>query len=205
MKKNETIKSLKPREARFIVNGNEQKEKTDEKVITQNMKVNQGKLVIGLDILEITEEEKYIASVYNILLGGSSNSKLFQNVREKASLAYTTNSNFSYVSGNIFVNAGIDIPNFEKTLDISKKQVESMKNGEFDETDIENAKKTIISNILSIDDEQDTEIIYFLGQTLSDQKVTLEEYIDMINRVKKEQIIEFAKMVKINTIYFLKN
>ena len=209
--KQDNVSNLKERNAGFKINKPDKKIVLEkERLIEESQEVTQGKLVIGYDV-DFNEEMlnninfKYIGMVYNSILGGTANSKLFQNVREKESLAYTTNSNFSYVSGNIFVNAGIDIPNFEKTLDISKKQVESMKNGEFDETDIENAKKTIISNILSIDDEQDTEIIYFLGQTLSDQKVTLEEYIDMINRVKKEQIIEFAKMVKINTIYFLKN
>lgn len=58
------------------------------------MDVMQGKLVLGLDILNINEEEKYAVSIYNIILGGSANSKLFQNVREKASLAYTAGSSY---------------------------------------------------------------------------------------------------------------
>ena len=203
--------NLNERNADFNINKPDKKSVLEkERLIEESQEVTQGKLVIGYD-LDLNDEMlnnidyKYIGMVYNSILGGTANSKLFQNVREKESLAYTTNSNFSYVSGNVFVNAGIDIPNFKKALDISKKQVENMKNGDFDEIDIENAKKTIISNILSIDDEQDTEIIYFLGQALSEKKVTLEEYVDMINKVKKEQIVEFAKMVKINTIYFLKN
>ncbi len=184
--------------------------KEKENIVQESQEVTQGKLVIGYDI-DLNDEMienidlKYIGMVYNSILGGTANSKLFQNVREKASLAYTTNSSFSYNSGNIFVSAGIDIPNYDKTLDISKEQVESMKNGDFNEEDIQNAKKAITSNILSIDDEQDTEIIYFLGQALSNQNISLEEYIDRINKVTKEQIIEFAKMIKINTVYFLKN
>ena len=207
----DNFSNLNERNADFNINKPDKKSVLEkERLIEESQEVTQGKLVIGYDVGFNEEmlnniDYKYIGIVYNSILGGTANSKLFQNVREKESLAYTTNSNFSYVSGNVFVNAGIDISNFKKALDISKKQVENMRNGEFDETDIENAKKTIISNILSIDDEQDTEIIYFLGQALSGKKVTLEEYVDMINKVKKEQIVEFAKMVKINTIYFLKN
>ena len=81
----------------------------------------------------------------------------------------------------------------------------SIRKEEFTEEDISNIKKVIISNIESIDDEQDTEIIYFLGQELSGKNVSLEEYIEEINNVTKEQIQEFAKKVKINTIYFLRN
>ena len=63
----------------------------------------------------------------------------------------------------------------------------------------------MISNIKSIDDEQDTEIIYFLGQELSNIKNSLEQYIEKVQDVKKSEIVDFAKNVKINMIYFLKN
>ena len=56
------------------------------------MDVSQGKLVIGLDVIDTNKEEKPITSVYNAILGGGANSKLFQNVREKASLAYSAGS-----------------------------------------------------------------------------------------------------------------
>ena len=80
-----------------------------------------------------------------------------------------------------------------------------MKNGIFTNEDIENAKKGIISSIKSIDDEQDTEITYFFGQELTNNKITLEEYIQKIQNISKENIIKIAKLTHINTIYFLKN
>ena len=52
--------------------------------------------------------------------------------------------------------------------------------------DIENAKKSIISGIRSIDDEQDTEITYFFGQEITNEKISTEEYIKNINQVSKE-------------------
>ena len=131
LEKNEILNNLNAREARFIINKNEEKEQANEKVIIQNMQVNQGKLVIGLDIDNITEEEKYIASIYNILLGGSSNSKLFQNVREKASLAYTCGSSYLRQKNNIIIRAGIEIENYEKALNLIKQQIEDMETTNF--------------------------------------------------------------------------
>ena len=90
-------------------------------------------------------------------------------------------------------------------IEIIRKQLQDMKDGKFSETDIENAKKGIISSIKSIDDEQDTEITYFFGQELTNNRITLEEYIEKIENVTKEKIIEIAKLITINTIYFLKN
>ena len=208
---NENIKKLEPRDPVYIINKPEKRMQIEkEKYVEEKLDVTQGKLVIGYDVI-LDEEElkcenlKYIGMVYNAILGGSANSKLFQNVREKASLAYTVNSGYAYYCGNIFINAGIDIGNFQKTVDIIKKQIENMEKGEFSEQDIKNVKNTMISNIKSIDDEQDTEIIYFLGQELSNIKNSLEQYIEKVQDVKKSEIVDFAKNVKINMIYFLKN
>lgn len=63
----------------------------------------------------------------------------------------------------------------------------------------------IISTIKSIPDEQDTSITYYLGQELSEYKMTFEEYEKEIQKVTKEEIIDFAKKVHIDTIFFLKN
>ena len=63
----------------------------------------------------------------------------------------------------------------------------------------------IISTIKSIPDEQDTGITYYLGQELSEYKMTFEEYEEQIQKVTKEEIVDFAKKVHIDTIFFLKN
>jgi len=59
--------------------------------------------------------------------------------------------------------------------------------------------------VKSIPDEQDTGITYYLGQELSEYKMTFEEYEEEIKAVTKEEIMDFAKEVSINTIYFLRN
>ena len=84
-----------------------------------------------------------------------------------------------------------------------QQMLEDMKAGMFSDEDIQNAKKGIISGIKGIDDEQDTEITYFFGQELTDNKTTLEQYIKNIENVTKDDIIKIANSVTINTIYFL--
>lgn len=179
--------------------------KQESDIVKESIDVTQGKLVLGLNIENANEESKYIALVYNMILGGGANSKLFQNVREKASLAYTAGSNYIRQVNNIFIRCGIEIKNFDKALDIIKKQLEDIKNGEFTDADLQNAKQTIISTIKFIPDEQDTEVTYYFGQELSNNKVSFEEYIEKVKSVTKEQIVELAKSIKIDTIYFLTN
>lgn len=205
VEQNENIQQLQEREPNYKINKVESKDTVEEQEVIEEMDVTQGKLTIGLDLHLENEEQKYDAMLYNAILGGTANSKMFQEVREKASLAYTAGSSYVRYKSNIFIKCGIEIANYEKTMEIIRKQLEDMKNGVFTDEDIENAKKGIISAIKSIDDEQDTEITYFFGQELTDTKTSLEEYMEKVQKVSKEDIIKVANAVTVNTVYFLKD
>ena len=205
VEQNENIQKLQQREPNYKLNGIESKQEVKEKEVIEEMEVTQGKLIIGLDLYLKNEEQKYDAMLYNAILGGTANSKMFQEVREKASLAYTAGSSYVRYKSNIFIKCGIEIKNYEKAMEIIRKQLKDMKNGVFTDEDIENAKKGIISGIKAIDDEQDTEITYFFGQELTGSKISLEEYIEKIQKVSKDDIIKVANSININTIYFLKD
>ena len=80
-----------------------------------------------------------------------------------------------------------------------------MENGKFTEEDLENAKKYMVSGLQSVQDEQDSEITYYIGQELSGNFTTFEEYIDKINKVNLEDVRNVANKININTIYFLRS
>lgn len=203
VRENKNIITLQERETKLY---EEQKDiNHEERLKEESMDVTQGKLVLGLDVMCNIENLSYVTMCYNTILGGGANSKMFQNVREKASLAYTVGSNYLKRKQNIIIRAGIEIQNYKKALEIIKQQLEDMKNGNFTDEDIQNAKNLIIETIENIPEEQDTEISYYFGQELSGTNIKVEEYKEKIQNVNKEQIIEVAKSVKINTIYFLKN
>lgn len=204
LKDNPIIKELKERKSNYVRQGlgsNENKEK----VVEEKMDISQGKLIIGMD-LDLKEDNlRFGAQVYNTILGGSASSKLFKNVREKASLAYTVSSNYMKLKSNIFIRAGIEIENYDKTVEIIKEQLKDMEESNFSEEDINQAKRTILSSINNIEEEQDIELSYYYGQELSDKMMTIEEYKNNIEKVTREEINSVAKSLSINTIYFLRN
>ena len=205
IKNNENIIKLKDREPQYNKSEIIAKRTEKENDVQESMDVTQGKLIIGMDLDIDDDNLRFDVMIYNSIFGGSANSKLFQNVREKASLAYTASSSYYRFKNNIFINCGIEIPNYEKALEIIKQQIEDMKKGDFTDEEVENAKKGIIASIKTIDDEQDTEITYFFSQELSQNKCDIEQYINRIAAVNKEKVIEIANKVSINTIYFLKD
>ena len=202
---NEELQKLKPRKPDYNIAKIISKKAEKENSVTESMDVSQGKLVLGLDLDVGEEEARYHALLYNSILGGSANSKLFQNVREKAHLAYVASSSYIRYKNNIFVNCGIEIENYDKALNLIKEQIENMKKGNFTDKEIENAKKGIISGIQAIEDEQDTQIVYYYGQELSQNKMSVSEYKEKVMQVSKENILSIANKVTIDTIYFLKN
>ena len=205
IKQNENVKKLQDREPNYESHKLEYKKPKKENIVTENMEVTQGKLVIGLNINIDKEEDKYVVLMYNNILGGSATSKMFQNIREKEHLAYVANSMYYRHKNAIFINCGIEIENYEKTLNLTKQQLDDMKKGNFTDEDIQNSKKVIIATIKGIEDEQDTMITYFFGQELSQTDVSLDKYQHLIEAVTKQQIIDVANRVTINTVYFLKN
>lgn len=203
---NENIQKLQERTPNYVVPKELNKALPEkENIVTESMEVTQGKLILGLNVCLDKEDLRYDTLIYNSILGGSANSKMFQNVREKAHLAYVASSSYLRYKNNIFVNCGIEIGNYEKALELIKRQIEDMKKGEFTEDDIENAKKGIIAAIKSIEDEQDTELMYYFGQELSQSEYSIEEYRDRMQRVSKEDVMHIAQNVAIHTIYFLKD
>ncbi len=197
------IQNLNDRNAIFNMSNLQENINNNEQIINEAMDVTQGKLVLGLNLDTKDENMQYVALVYNEILGGSANSRLFQNVREKASLAYVASSSYVKIKNNIIINCGIEIKNYDKTLKLVREQLEELKNGNFSENDIDTAKKCLVSNIKIIDDEQDTEIMYFYGQEFYKTKLDINQYIEKIQSVTKQDVLNIAQNIKIDTIYFL--
>ena len=80
-----------------------------------------------------------------------------------------------------------------------------METEEFTDKEIENAKELIVSTVNGIEDSQDADITYYLGQELSKQFTEIEQYVENIKKVQKNEINKIARKVKVNTIYFLRD
>lgn len=206
IRKNQIISKLEDRNPKYNNNEIEKGKKAEqENTKEEKLDVAQGKLVLGLDVELEEDAQKYDTLVYNSILGGTANSKLFQNVREKASLAYAASSSYLRTKSNIFINCGIEIENYTKALDIIKVQIKDMKEGKFTDEEVENAKTNILDSIQSIEDEQDSQIIYYFGQEISKTKENLKEYQEKIKKVTKQDVLNIANKVSIEMIYFLRN
>ena len=142
-------------------------------------------------------------TLYNTILGASSNSKLFQNVREKASLAYTTRSTYLKHKGVLFVTAGIELDKYEKALELIKIQVDDMRSGNFTDEDIKDAKVFLKNLFNSIKDDQITLVELSIGNFILGLDATIDEMVTSFEKVTREDIVEVANKVRLVTNYYL--
>ena len=175
-------------------------------MVFENMDVNQGKLVMGYRSSISHEDNLYNSLLLSsYILGGGPNGKLFRTVREKESLAYYISSKVYKYKSLMLVDAGIDSENFEKTIEIIRKEIDNMKNGNFTDEDIEISKKAITNSMISIVDSNYLIGEYFLSKVLSNDNRSLEEDVGDILQVKREDVINASKSINVDTIYFLGN
>ena len=171
-------------------------------IVNEIQDVTQGKLIIGLDV---DDKNKTAVSMYNTILGGGANSKLFQNVREKASLAYSAGSSYIRRKNVILIQTGIEIENYDKAVKIIEEQLEDMKNGKISDDEFNSAKQLIVSSIELIEESKEDMITFYFDQNLFEEHLNITEYKEMIKKVTKDDVIKVAQKVKEDTIYFLTN
>lgn len=180
------------------------KRNNEEKEVVEKQELKQSKLHIGYRTFITYKDEDYFAlQLFNGLFGGFSHSKLFVNVREKNSLAYYAASRFESHKGLLFVMSGIEAKNYEKAVEIIKEQMLAMQNGDFSEEEMHQTKSVIQNQILEAIDTPRGFVEMLYHGIISDRTRPVEEWLTGIESVTKEEIVEVAKNIELDTIYFL--
>lgn len=182
---------------------------TNEKVtevnkVVEHDKISQAKLHIGYRTHCVYKDEKYSAlQVFNGLFGAFPNSKLFMNVREKHSLAYYVASRIESHVGMIIVYSGVETSEYERTYAIIEEQFNEIRNGQFTEAELQNVKDLITSNIKETLDHPNGTIELLYQQIVGEKEMPPEQLMENINRVTKDEVIDVAKQIELDTIYVL--
>ena len=165
--------------------------------------VNQTQLSILCSVNNLNDDErKYILPVYAEMLGGSSNSILFDAVREKNSYAYYVNAIAKPYDNLLMIYAGIEHGNEKNVTKIINKSLKNIGKGIIDNDKFNSAKETIVSGIMESLDNPIGIINNYYAKELVNSLDALDR-IDRIRKVSIEDIINISKKVKINRMFIL--
>ncbi len=127
--------------------------------------------------------ESYPLLVLHNILGGGMSSRLFQEVREKAGLAYSVYSYpYSYAGCGVFsLYAGLNPSNLSQTLALLRRETDAMAAGEFSQEELHRAKEQIKGNFI-LGRESTTSRMNGLGRNVL-LGVPLREESEVLERV----------------------
>ncbi|MCR8869876.1 EF-P 5-aminopentanol modification-associated protein YfmF [Peribacillus frigoritolerans] len=175
-----------------------------EKEIIENSDVKQGKLNIGYRTqVAYGDPDYYALQLFNGIFGGFSHSKLFINVREKASLAYYAASRLESHKGLLMVMAGIENANYKQALDIIHAQMKEMKQGNFSDEELAQTKAVVKNQLLETIDVSRGLVEILYHNVISGQDISLDEWFAKTERTTKEEIIAVGQKIQLDTVYFL--
>lgn len=173
------------------------------KKVVEKDTVNQTQFTLLCSLNDLTTfERKYTLLVYGELLGGSSNSMLFDTVREKNSYAYYINASAKAYDNILMIYSGIEPGNSDNVLKLIKKTLQNISKGKFDDKQLESAKETIISSIKASMDSPAGIINTYYAKVLVDS-LLFKERIENISKITKEDIMELSKKINLNTLFLL--
>lgn len=180
------------------------KEVKEVRHIEEPMDVSQGKLCIGFRTqIEANNPEYYPLVIYNGILGGGVQSKLFQNVREKESLAYSAFSSLERFKGLLVAVCGIEISQREKAERIIMNQFKAIENGDISDYEMEATKMSFVTGLKSMQDSQVGMVDFYLSQHLSGEYNSVESFIEKLMAVTKEDVVRVSEKISRDTVYFL--
>jgi predicted Zn-dependent peptidase len=175
--------------------------RSEVRTVTEAMDVTQGKLGMGFSC---GSDDFPALLLGNTLFGGSSNSKLFLNVREKLSLCYFASSSYHRQKQLITVSSGIEFADYQRAYDEILLQLQSVQRGQLEEWELPGARSTLLNAYASMGDSQSKLENFYLGQAAAGLDDSPQDLAREVRETAAERIFAAMQTVRLDTVYFLR-
>lgn len=170
----------------------------------ERQEISQAKLNLAYRVKSSSVSEDYFTAViFNGLFGGFPHSKLFLNVREKESLAYYASSSLDTFRSYLSVQTGIEGKNRDHVLHLITEQLESLQRGEISDLELMQTKANLKNQFLMTQDSPQGQMELYFRQVFLNECITEEMWLKKLGAVTVEDVSQYAKDVRLESIYFL--
>jgi len=161
-------------------------------------RLEQAHLCFGAPAVSRKSEQIFAMDVINAVLGGSSSSRLFHQVREERGLAYSVGSSVSAYAdaGVLEIYVGTAKEHVEEVMDVAGKIVDSMRDGGISDDEVAFAKELIKGNtLLSLESTMFRMSNLAMNEMFLDRLEPPEEILTLVDAVRPDQVRELAEEV----------
>ncbi|GGA96310.1 insulinase family protein [Macrococcus hajekii] len=178
--------------------------KSNPSFVTEHATTSQARINMGMTVpVTYATPEYFSFIVMNQMYGGDATSLLFMNVREKLSLAYQIHSQIDARLGLMYVIAGVQNVTYKETVDTILEQLDLIKKGDFSTGLLSTAKKMLVSHRKENLDRPRGWIEQSYASTFDATVLTTDDWIKGIESVTKQDVMQIANEVNVQTIYCL--
>ena len=150
------------------------------------------------------DKDYFALIVFNAMFGEFAHSALFTTLREKEGLAYSISSQFDVFTGLLEVYAGIEKSNRNQAMRGISRELNYIKLGRFSSSLLNQTKKIIRMNGLLSEDHALTLVEQRFNKVIfGDKSLSLENWLDEIEKVTKKDVCRVARQVKLQSLFFL--
>lgn len=173
--------------------------------LQEEQPVAQGKLVLAYRTGIGRRDPLFLPLwVYNGLLGGYSHSKLFQTLREQASLAYDCSSDLVATKGVLLVEAGISPEAIGAAREIIDQQIRELAGGHWTDEEWAKTMLALQTGLRGLVDRPGRLALTHFDRLIQGQVETEEQIIGRLQAVSREQVLMVARRVQLDTAFFLR-
>ena len=164
----------------------------------------QSAISLGGYIKDITVEDSLPLAIFNGIFGVTPSCKLFQNVREKASLCYTVSARILKLKGLIIVYAGINAQNYEKAVSLIKEQLEDMKKGNLTDEELQCTKDSAIASLRDVKESKYLSCMFKYSNKIAYKKdMSFKEIEEAYKKITREDIIRVANKIEFTNEFII--
>jgi len=168
------------------------------RLVVDAMDIQQTQLAMAVPSPGHCDEQRYAFHLLNVILGVSSTSRLFQEIREKRGLCYSVSSHWLNLhdGGFLAISAGLDRKNIEKSLSLILAQFEKLRNKPVGPTELRRAKDYTIGSTLMALERAASQNSRLGGSILSQGLIVPPETVnERIRAVTADEIQSVAREV----------
>ncbi|KRK57846.1 EF-P 5-aminopentanol modification-associated protein YfmF [Fructilactobacillus fructivorans] len=171
----------------------------------ETIKGEQSKLDLAFDFPILIGDRNYFSAiVMNALLGGMQQSLMFHNIREKHSLAYYISSSYNSTLGYVAIESGINADDAEEVEALIHQQIDLIKAQKYDDQRFLDVKSALIDGYDSKFDSQRRTLNGDFVNELYGMDLSVDQWIQKIRAVTKDDLSKVASMMKLKTRFLLK-
>ena len=155
-------------------------------------------LVVGFEGLSMHDPERYAALVLNVYLGGGMSSRLFQEIREKAGLAYSVDCDFiSFAdAGLCAIYMALQPKSLKKCLSILGKELSQVSSQLITKESLSAIKNQIKGSIiLASEHTESRQESLGRNEIFFGRHLTPDEILEEVGKVDCEQVMRIAERI----------